>query len=371
MSLSTQELVRYARHFSLPEVGIEGQKKLKAAKVIAVGGGGLANPVLLYLAAAGVGGLAVIDADVVDATNLQRQILFSESDVGKAKVDVIKAKLSALNSGITINTHAVELTANNAHELLRGYDIVVDCTDNFPTRYIVNDACWHLKIPNVFASISRFEGQCSVFCAGQGPCYRCLYAEPPPPGLVPNCAEGGVLGVLPGLLGTIQAAQVVNLILGIGEPLIGRILLVDALTSRFRELRLSQDENCLLCAKHTAYQDLPRPERSCQMSQANVPEISVQELQPLLERDQVTLIDVREPHEYEICNLSGKLIPLGALEEHINEIDQSKPIIVHCRSGGRSAQAVQILAEHDIAAKNLAGGILAWADKIDNSMPKY
>jgi adenylyltransferase/sulfurtransferase len=383
-ALSNEEILRYSRHLIIPEVGIEGQQKLKAAKVLLVGTGGLGAPLGLYLAAAGVGRIGLVDFDVVDFTNLQRQVIHSTADVGRKKLDSAAEKMLAINPHITIARHEVALTSENALEILKDYDIVVDGTDNFPTRYLVNDACVLLGKPNVYGSIFRFEGQATVFAYQGGPCYRCLYPEPPPPGLVPSCAEGGVLGILPGTIGLIQATETVKLILGIGEPLVGRLLLYDALGMRFRELKLRRNPECPVCGAHPTVTRLidyhqfcgvPRQEAApAQEAKLNDGEIDVTELKEKLDRgDQFVLIDVREPHEYKIASIPGaKLIPLGEFAKHVDEFDKNADIVIHCKSGMRSAKACGILRQAGFAhVRNVVGGILAWSDKVDPSVPKY
>jgi sulfur-carrier protein adenylyltransferase/sulfurtransferase len=381
-TLTNDEILRYSRHLIMPEVGMEGQQKLKAARVLCVGAGGLGSPLALYLAAAGVGTLGLLDFDVVDFTNLQRQIIHTTNDVGRPKLDSAAEKLTAMNPFIQVRKFETKLTSANALDIFRQFDIVADGTDNFPTRYLVNDACVLTGKPNVYASIFRFEGQASVFAAERGPCYRCLYPEPPPPGLVPSCAEGGVLGILPGLLGVIQATEVIKLILGSGEPLIGRLLLVDALAMRFRELHLRKNPECPVCGTNPTIHELIDYQEFCGIrgseSQeasvtATVPEIRPEELKARLDAgDDIFILDVREPHEYQICNIGGHLIPLGALPARMNELDSSREIVAHCRSGVRSAKAVTLLRQAGFAkVKNLAGGILAWSDKVDPSVPKY
>ncbi|HUQ49523.1 MAG TPA: molybdopterin-synthase adenylyltransferase MoeB [Terriglobales bacterium] len=380
--LTSVELLRYSRHLSLPEVGMAGQQKLKAAKVLCIGTGGLGSPLALYLAAAGVGTLGLVDFDVVDASNLHRQIIHFTSDVGRSKLDSAADKLNAVNPSVTIKKFEARLSSENALEIFKGFDIIVDGTDNFPTRYLVNDAAVLSGKPNVYGSIFRFEGQASVFGTKDGPCYRCLYPEPPPPGLVPSCAEGGVLGVLPGLVGLIQATETIKLILGVGEPLVGRLLLVDALTMRFRELKLRKDPSCPLCGssptiKHLIDYNLfcgigTKPQEPASMIN-NLPEMSVEELKKRLDaKEDLFVLDVREPHEYQICNIGGHLIPLGQLPARVGELDPDKHIIAHCRSGKRSADAVEILRTAGFQkVQNLTGGILAWADKVDPTMAKY
>ena len=380
VKLSKEEILRYSRHLIMPEVGLEGQLKLKRAKVLMIGTGGLGAPLGLYLAAAGVGHLGLVDFDVVDFTNLQRQVTFSTSDVGKPKTEATKARLSALNPMIEITAFETMLTSANAFELFRDFDIIVDGTDNFPTRYLVNDACVLLGKPNVYGSIFRFEGQATVFGYPGGPCYRCLYPEPPPPGLVPSCAEGGVLGVLPGIVGAIQAMETIKLILGTGDPLVGRLLLFDALAMRFRQLKLHKNPACPLCGEHRTINKLIDYEEFCGIRGEEtpavtngIPEITAKELKARMDHgDDLFILDVREPHEYQICNLKGALIPLGELSRRVNELDSSREMVVHCRSGKRSADAIQFLQKAGFKKLwNLKGGVLAWSDEVDPSMPKY
>ena len=378
-SLSKDEILRYSRHLIMPEVGMEGQQKLKAARVLCIGAGGLGSPLALYLGAAGVGTLGIVDFDVVDYTNLQRQIIHTTADVGRKKLDSASEKLKAINPFLNIRTFETKLTRENALELFREFDIIADGTDNFPTRYLVNDACVLSGKPNVYGSIFRFEGQASVFATEEGPCYRCLYPEPPPPGLVPSCAEGGVLGILPGLVGVIQATEVIKLILGAGEPLIGRLLLVDALGMKFRELKLRKNPECPACGTHRTITKLIDYNQFCGIRgeekpvDAGIPEIQVEELKRRLDAgEDIFVLDVREPHEYQICNLGGYLIPLGDLPKRVNELDSSREIVAHCRSGVRSGKAVGFLQQSGFKkVHNLAGGILAWADRVDPKMPKY
>ena len=378
-TLSNDEILRYSRHLIMSEVGMAGQQKLKAARVLCVGAGGLGSPLALYLAAAGVGTMGLVDFDVVDYTNLQRQIIHTTDDVGRPKLDSAAEKLNAINPFVNVRRFETKLSSANALDIFREFDIVADGTDNFPTRYLVNDACVLSGKPNVYASIFRFEGQASVFAAEQGPCYRCLYPEPPPPGLVPSCAEGGVLGILPGLLGVIQATEVIKLILGSGDPLIGRLLLVDALGMTFRELRLRKNTDCPVCGANPTIRELIDYNEFCGIRgeeapvTASVPEIQPIELKARLDAgDDIFILDVREPHEYQICNLGGHLIPLGDLPARMNELDSSREIVAHCRSGVRSAKAVTLLRQAGFGkVKNLAGGILAWADKVDPTVPKY
>ncbi|MGA2898703.1 MAG: molybdopterin-synthase adenylyltransferase MoeB [Candidatus Acidiferrales bacterium] len=381
VALSKEEITRYSRHLIMPEVGMDGQLKLKQAKVLCIGTGGLGAPLGLYLAAAGVGRIGLVDFDKVDLSNLQRQILFDTNDIGRPKIEAATNRLRNLNPDIQIDNFETRLTSENALDILKDYDIVVDGTDNFPTRYLVNDACVILGKPNVYGSIFRFEGQITIFGYPGGPCYRCLYPEPPPPGLVPSCAEGGVLGVLPGIVGAIQAAETLKLIIGKGEPLVGRLLLFDALAMRFRELKLRKNPECPVCGGHPTITKLIdyeefcgiRGEESASPAQAVVPEISPRELKARLDRgDDLFILDVREPHEFQICNLGGHLIPLGELSRRVNELDSSREIVAHCRSGKRSAEAVEFLRSAGFRkVLNLKGGILAWSDEVDASVPKY
>jgi molybdopterin/thiamine biosynthesis adenylyltransferase/rhodanese-related sulfurtransferase len=378
--LTNEEVLRYSRHLIMPEVGMEGQLKLKNAKVLCIGTGGLGAPLGLYLAAAGVGRIGLVDFDTVDTTNLQRQILFSSTDVGRPKIAAAADRLRGLNPDIQIDTFETRLTSDNALDLFKDYDIIVDGTDNFPTRYLVNDACILLGKPNVYGSIFRFEGQITVFGYPGGPCYRCLYPEPPPPGLVPSCAEGGVLGVLPGIVGSIQAVETLKLIIGKGEPLIGRLLLFDALAMRFRELKLRKNPECPVCGEHPTVTKLIDYVQFCGLRgeeapvvETNLPEITPRELKSRLDRgDDLFILDVREPHEYQICNIKGHLIPLGDLSRRVSELDSSREIVAHCRSGKRSADAVEFLRKAGFRKIwNLKGGILAWSDEVDPAMPKY
>jgi len=380
VKLSREEIQRYSRHLIMPEVGMEGQLKLKKARVLTIGTGGLGAPLGLYLAAAGVGHLGLVDFDVVDNSNLQRQVTFTTQDVAKPKSAAAKARLSALNPSIEITAYETRLTSDNALELFRDYDIIVDGTDNFPTRFLVNDACVLLGKPNVYGSIFRFEGQATVFGYPGGPCYRCLYPEPPPPGLVPSCAEGGVLGVLPGIVGSIQAMETIKLILGTGEPLVGRLLLFDALAMRFRELKLKRNPECPMCGDHRSITKLIDYEEFCGIRGEEAPamtdgiaEITARELKMRQDRgDKLFILDVREPHEYQICNLNGKLIPLGELPRRVAELDSSVEMVVHCRSGKRSADAIHFLQTAGFKKLwNLKGGILAWSDEVDPKVPKY
>ena len=385
-ALTNDDLGRYSRHLILPEVGMEGQQRLKAAKVLCVGTGGLGSPLALYLAAAGIGTLGLVDFDVVDASNLQRQIIHSTKDIGRKKIDSAKDKLLALNPSLNVVTHDTMLTSANALEIFAQYDIIADGTDNFQTRYLVNDACVLLNKPNAYGSIFRFEGQASVFATEEGPCYRCLYPEPPPPGLVPSCAEGGVLGILPGMIGTIQATEVIKLILGKGEPLIGRLLLVDALTMRFRELKLRKNPDCPVCGTNptvTALIDYnqfcgiaPEPAQAASIKNG-IPQISVKELKAKLDKkeahnDNFLLLDVREPYEFQIAQIGGKLIPQNDVPNRLGELNPEQEIVVHCRSGARSQKIAEFLAQNGFKkVSNVAGGILAWADEIDPTVQKY
>jgi adenylyltransferase/sulfurtransferase len=380
--LTQDDLTRYSRHLILPEVGVEGQRKLKAARVLCVGTGGLGSPLALYLAAAGVGKLGLVDFDVVDASNLQRQIIHSTADIGRKKLDSAEEKLKALNPALNVVKHETMLSSVNALDILKDYDVVADGTDNFPARYLVNDACVLLGKPNAYGSIFRFEGQASVFAAKDGPCYRCLYPEPPPPGLVPSCAEGGVLGILPGLIGVIQATEAIKLILGIGEPLIGRLLLVDALKLRFRELKLRKNPDCPVCGTHPTVTKLIDYEQFCgigpetreeQTIKNGIPQLSVKDLKKRMDAgENLFILDVREPFEYQIANIGGKLIPQNEVPQRLAEIDRDREIIVQCKSGGRSQRIAELLKQSGYPkVANLSGGILAWSDQVDPSVPKY
>jgi molybdopterin/thiamine biosynthesis adenylyltransferase/rhodanese-related sulfurtransferase/molybdopterin converting factor small subunit len=383
--LTPAEVQRYSRHLLIPEVGLEGQRKLKAASVLCIGAGGLGSPALLYLAAAGVGRLGIIDFDTVDFSNLQRQIIHGTPDVGRPKLVSARERIAAINPEVRVETYETALTSKNALDLLAPYDVVIDGTDNFPTRYLVNDACVLLGKPNVYGSIFRFEGQASVFALPEGPCYRCLYPEPPPPGLVPSCAEGGVLGVLPGIIGTIQATEAIKLILQVGEPLVGRFLIFDALRMRFRELKLRKDPDCPVCGLRPTIRALIDYEQFCGVPLPGrpgapapgvpaVPETTVDELKARLERrEPIVILDVREPQEYQICRIPGSvLIPLGELPRRLDELDRRCELVVHCKSGVRSAKAVKLLLEAGFPrVTNLKGGILAWIDRVDPSQPRY
>ncbi|HZY62327.1 MAG TPA: molybdopterin-synthase adenylyltransferase MoeB [Edaphobacter sp.] len=394
--LTNDEIARYSRHLILPEVGMEGQRKLKAAKVLCIGTGGLGAPLALYLAAAGVGTIGLVDFDVVDQSNLQRQIIHSTHTVGMLKNDSAEQMLKGLNPSLNVIKHNTMLTSANALDILKDYDVIADGTDNFQTRYLVNDACVLLGKPNAYASIYRFEGQASVFGAPLGPCYRCLYPEPPPPGLVPSCAEGGVLGILPGLLGVIQATETIKLILGIGEPLIGRLLLVDALGMNFRTLKLRKNPDCPVCGTHPTVTELIDYDQFCGIEKPTsvgplevardkavadqpvvdgIPQISVEALKQKLDnKEDVFVLDVREPHEYQIVNIGAPLIPLGEIGNRIGELaaQKDREVIVHCKSGARSQKAALALKQAGFTnVSNLTGGITAWAEKIDPSLPKY
>jgi molybdopterin/thiamine biosynthesis adenylyltransferase/rhodanese-related sulfurtransferase len=398
--LSHEEILRYSRHLILPDVGVEGQKKLKAARVLLVGAGGLGSPAALYLAAAGVGTLGIVDFDVVDKTNLQRQVLHGTSTVGRPKLESASERIHDLNPNVRVETFETRLTSQNALDIIRDFDIVADGTDNFPTRYLVNDACVLLGKPNVYGSIFRFEGQASVFYAKQGPCYRCLYSEPPPPGLVPSCAEGGVLGVLPGIIGALQANEVIKLIVGAGEPMIGRLLLFDALKMKFRELKLRKDPACPICSEHPTQHELIDYDQFCGIGApameaaagavAGAPaaaggsgnpdgaaedfEVHVAEVKRWLDEGRdFTLIDVRSPLEHAICRIeAARLIPLQDIPAEIDRLDPAARYVVHCHHGGRSAQAVELMRRRGFTAtRNLAGGIDAWSRQVDPAVPRY
>jgi len=380
--LSREEIQRYSRHLIMPEVAMEGQQKLKQASVLVIGAGGLGAPLLSYLAAAGIGRLGIVDFDVVDYTNLQRQIIYSTGDVGRSKLEAAAERVHQINPEVAVETHGVRLTSENALEVLDGYDVVVDGTDNFPTRYLVNDACVMLGIPNVYGSIFRFEGQVSLFGTEAGPCYRCLYPEPPPPGLVPSCAEGGVLGVLPGIIGTIQATETIKLILGRGNSLAGRLLLFDALKMKFREVEARKDPECPVCGENPSVTELIdyaefcgiRGEEQEAKDLGDQLEISPEELKHKLEQgEDIFILDVRNPEEYQISRIEGsKLIPLNELPARIAELNTADEIVVHCRTGVRSAEAVEFMQQAGFRkVKNLVGGINAWAEEVDESIPTY
>jgi molybdopterin/thiamine biosynthesis adenylyltransferase/rhodanese-related sulfurtransferase len=388
--LSNEEVKRYSRHLIMPEVGMDGQRRLKAGSVLCIGAGGLGSPAAMYLAAAGVGRIGIVDFDVVDYSNLQRQIIHGTPDVGRSKLASAKDRLIAINPHIQVDTYETALASDNALELFKPYDVILDGTDNFPTRYLTNDACVLLGKPNAYGSIFRFEGQASVFSTKEGPCYRCLYPEPPPPGLVPSCAEGGVLGVLPGVIGVIQATEAIKLLTGIGEPLIGRFLIYDALRMRFRELKLRKDPDCPVCGTHPTVTKLIDYEEFCglrpavtdeqlvaamnQNNTANATEISAVELKQRLDRgDKLKILDVREPNEYQINRIEGsQLMPLGEVPRRYAELDPDEELIVQCKMGGRSAKAADFLRSVGFKrVLNLKGGILDWIDKVDPSQPKY
>ena len=384
VELSRDEIERYSRHLILPEFGMEGQKKLKQSSVLLIGAGGLGAPLAMYLAAAGVGRIGLVDFDVVDVSNLQRQVIHGTSDVGRPKLESARDRIKEINPHVEVELHAIRLTSKNALELFEQYDVIADGTDNFATRYLVNDACVLTGKPNVYASIFRFEGQVSVFGMPDGPCYRCVYEEPPPPGLVPSCAEGGVLGVLPGMVGTLQANEVIKVLAGIGTPLVGRLLLIDALDMQFRTLKLRKNPDCPVCGEHPTQTGLIDYELFCGVAPAAsnghqeesvVPEITVRELKARLDRgDRPFILDVRKPHEYDIANLGGLLIPVDDLEARLAELEpyRNEEVIVHCRSGARSARAVELLQKAGFTgAVNVKGGILAWSDEVDPSVPKY
>jgi sulfur-carrier protein adenylyltransferase/sulfurtransferase len=378
--LSQEEILRYSRHLIIPEVGMDGQRALKRSRVLLIGAGGLGSPLAMYLSAAGIGTIGLVDFDSVDLSNLQRQIIHSTSDIGKPKLDSAVEAIQGINPHVVVVPHPVRLTSENAMDILGAYDVVVDGTDNFPTRYLVNDACVLLGKPNVYGSIYRFDGQITVFDAKRGPCYRCLYPTPPPPGLVPSCAEGGVLGVLPGIIGTLQALEVIKVILEKGDTLIGRLVLFDALRFAFKEYRLRKDPSCPICGTTPTIHTLIDYETFCGLEahgdNGKVPpgnQISVEELNARLNRsDDLFLLDVREPHESEIANIGGTLIPLHDLAERISEVDQVKPIVVYCKTGVRSARAVKLLKNMGFArVMNLTGGIHAWSQRIDPRIPRY
>jgi sulfur-carrier protein adenylyltransferase/sulfurtransferase len=383
IDFSNDEIARYSRHLIMPEVTLEGQKRIKAASILCIGTGGLGSPIALYLAAAGVGRLGLVDFDVVDFSNLQRQILHGTDDVGRKKLNSAKDRIKAVNPNVQVDLHDCFFQSENAKELVQNYDIIVDGTDNFPTRYLSNDVCVLTKKPNIYGSIFRFEGQCTVFAPHLGgPCYRCMFPEPPPPGMVPSCAEGGVLGVLPGIIGVMQAIEAIKLIIGIGEPLIGRLVSFDALKMRYREFKIRRDPNCPICGDHPTIHELIDYQQFCGIPQADaeaekemdVPTINAVELKKMFDRkEDFVLIDVREPFEYDICRIDqARLIPLSELPARLSELDSADEIVLHCKSGSRSAKALRILQEAGFKkVVNLEGGITAWSDQVDPTVPKY
>ena len=384
--LNHEEVKRYSRHLIMPEVGMKGQRKLKAASVLLIGAGGLGSPLAMYLAAAGIGRIGLVDYDVVDSSNLQRQVIHGTKDIGRPKLDSARDRILDINPNVTVETYNVPLTSDNALEVLAKYDVIIDGTDNFPTRYLVNDACVILGKPNIYGSIFRFEGQASVFDARTGPCYRCLFPEPPPPGLVPSCAEGGVLGILPGTIGAIQATEAIKVILGIGEPLVGRLMLYDALTMSFSFVKLRKNPKCPVCSEHPTLTELIDYEAFCGMpghdrsafhsdAEAMVPAITARDVKSKLENaEDFILLDVRDPHEWEISDIKAAThhIPKGQVLEHLGELDTAREIVVYCKTGGRSADVVHLLRQHGYSRlKNMAGGINAWAREIDPELPTY
>jgi sulfur-carrier protein adenylyltransferase/sulfurtransferase len=383
IDFSNDEIARYSRHLIMPEVTLEGQKRIKAASILCIGTGGLGSPIGLYLAAAGIGRLGLVDFDVVDFSNLQRQVLHGTDDVGRKKLNSAKDRIKAVNPNVQIELHDCVFGSENAMRLVQDYDIVIDGTDNFPTRYLSNDVCVLAKKPNIYGSIFRFDGQCTVFAPHLGgPCYRCMFPEPPPPGMVPSCAEGGVLGVLPGIIGVLQAIEAIKLILGLGDSLIGRLVSFDALKLRFREFKIRKDPKCPICGEHPTIHELIDYDQFCGIPQADaeaekemdVPTITAVELRKKFDRhEKFVLVDVREPYEYDICNIPGsKLIPLGELHARLSELDSADDIVLHCKVGSRSAKALKILQEAGFRKlSNLRGGIAAWADEVDPSVPKY
>ncbi|OGR84317.1 MAG: molybdenum cofactor biosynthesis protein MoeB [Elusimicrobia bacterium RIFCSPLOWO2_01_FULL_54_10] len=383
MALSNEQIQRYSRHLIMPEVGVDGQEKLLNTKMLLIGAGGLGSPLGLYLGAAGVGTLGIVDFDMVDQSNLQRQIIHSTADIGRPKVESAKARINSINPEVKVNTYQIRLTRDNIMDIFKEYDIIVDGTDNFQTRYLVNDACVFLKKPLIYGSIFRFDGQCTVFKTPEGPCYRCLYPEPPPPGMVPSCAEGGVLGILPGIIGVMQATEAIKIAMGRGEPLIGRLLLFNAMEMRFREVKLQKDPDCPVCGKNPSIKELIDYDLFCGIGRGqeaapengHIEEVTVKEFKKVLDskKDKVFVLDVREQEEWQIVHLpQAKLIPLANLRERVNELDTADEIYVHCKMGGRSAKAVKILKEYGFKkVKNVAGGIDAWANEIDPSLPRY
>jgi adenylyltransferase/sulfurtransferase len=383
IEFSNDEIARYSRHLIMPEVTLEGQKRLKAASILCIGAGGLGSPIALYLAAAGIGRMGLVDPDIVDFSNLQRQILHGTKDVGRKKLNSARDRIREVNPNVQIDLHDTLFTSQNAEEIVRDYDIVIDGTDNFPTRYLSNDICVFLKKPNVYGSIFRFDGQCTVFAPHLGgPCYRCMFPEPPPPGMVPSCAEGGVLGVLPGIIGVIQAIEAIKLVMGLGQPLIGRLIHFDAINLKFREFKLRRDPKCPVCGENPTITKLIDYDQFCgipqaaaaEAAEAPIPTMTVRELKEKLDnRDKFVLLDVREPFEWDICHIDhAQLIPLGQLPSRMSELDSADEIVIHCKSGGRSAKAVRLLQEAGFTKlHNVEGGITAWADEIDPTVPKY
>jgi len=383
IDFSNDEIARYSRHLIMPEVTLEGQKRLKASSILCVGTGGLGSPIALYLAAAGIGRMGLVDGDTVDFSNLQRQILHGTKDVGRKKLNSARDRIREVNPNVQVDLYDTFFSSENAREIVAPYDIVIDGTDNFPTRYLSNDVCVLTKKPNIYGSIFRFDGQCTVFApALGGPCYRCMFPEPPPPGMVPSCAEGGVLGVLPGIIGVMQAIEAIKLIMGIGEPLIGKLIHFDALKMKFREFKLRRDPKCPVCGDHPTITELIDYEQFCGIPQAkaaedeeaHVPHITARELKEKLDRkEKFVLLDVREPYEYDICRIPGsRLIPLGQLPSRMSELDSADEIVLQCKSGGRSARALKMLQEAGFGKLwNVEGGIAAWADEVDPSVPKY
>ena len=375
-NLSNEETRRYGRHLILPEVGLEGQQKLKAARVLIVGAGGLGSPAALYLAAAGVGTIGLVDSDVVDLSNLQRQIIHSTQSVGTSKLESARSRMLSLNPHVEVRTHAARLSSENALEILKDYDMIVDGTDNFPTRYLINDACVLLKKPDVYGTVFRFEGQVSVFDAGRGPCYRCLYPDPPPPDLAPTCADGGVLGVLPGVIGTLQATEVIKLTVGFGESLVGRLLLFDARRMEFHAVKVSRNPDCPICGNHPSIHNLIDYEAFCGAvsdSGSNGLAISVHELKERIDRgEDILLLDVREPHEREIVSIGGRGIPMKDLESRVSELNSAQAIVVYCHHGSRSTRAANLLLQRGFKnVRSLVGGIDQWAVEIDPALARY
>ena len=383
IDFSNDEIARYSRHLIMPEVTLDGQKRIKAANVLCIGAGGLGSPIALYLAAAGIGRLGLVDYDIVDFSNLQRQILHGTDDVGRKKLNSARDRIKAINPNVRVDLHDMMFRSENAMQIVQDYDIVIDGTDNFPTRYLSNDVCVLAKKPNIYGSIFRFDGQCTVFAPHlSGPCYRCMFPEPPPPGMVPSCAEGGVLGVLPGIIGVMQAIEAIKLIIGIGDSLIGRLVSFDALKLRFKEFKIRKDPSCPICGDHPTIHELIDYDQFCGIPQADaeaakeleVPTITATELKTKIDRkDKFVLVDVREPFEYDISRIPGsKLIPLGELPARLSELDSADEIVLHCKVGGRSAKALRVLQEAGFRKlNNLQGGITAWSDDVDPSVPKY